>query len=67
MIGEVHQPIENDPDPLARRARELGIDLGLIAENLRMSPAGRMRQHDRCVRQVLAIQERLGVASLNEA
>jgi hypothetical protein len=53
------------PDPLAQKAEELGIDLGLIDENLRLTPLERMRQHDRNVRQILAVQERLGVANLN--
>ncbi len=43
------------------RALELGIDLGLLDENLRLTPLERMRQHDECVRQILAVQERLGV------
>jgi hypothetical protein len=47
-----------------QRAEELGIDLGLLEENLRLTPLERMRQHDHCVRQILAVQERLGVGSL---
>lgn len=44
-----------------KRAEELGIDLGLIAENLALTPAQRAEQHDSCLRQVLEVQERLGV------
>jgi len=54
-------------DSVEERARELGIDLGLIDENLRLTPLERMRQHDRCVRQILALQERLGVTSHDDA
>jgi len=45
-----------------RIATELGIDLGLLEENLRLTPLERMEQHDACVRQIMETQEQLGVA-----
>jgi hypothetical protein len=65
VSAEVQPPVIEDPHShvMNARALELGIDLGLIDENLRLTPLERMRQHDRCVRQILAVQERLGVAS----
>lgn len=51
---------ENRAD-LERRAEELGIDLALLEENLRLAPMERMRQHDRCVRQILTVRKHLGV------
>lgn len=58
-----HPQLEDryDQDPQADRARELGIDLSIIDENLRLTPLERMRQHDHCVRQIQAAQARLGV------
>ncbi|MFT5410067.1 MAG: hypothetical protein ACI9NC_002794 [Verrucomicrobiales bacterium] len=53
-------------DLLAKKVEALGIDLGLIDENLRLTPLERIRQHDRNVRQILAIQECLGVAHLSD-
>ena len=69
MSAEVQPPVIDDPQLQAMDARalELGIDLGLIDENLRLTPLERMRQHDRCVRQILAVQERLGVAAHHES
>ncbi len=57
--------IEQDPD--AERALELGIDLSLIDENLHLTPLERMRQHDQCVRQMIAVQERIGVHPIDES
>ena len=54
-------------DPQAQKAEELGIDLGLLDENLRLTPLERMRQHDRNVRQILAVQEHLGVARVMDS
>ncbi len=51
---------ENRAD-LERRAEKLGIDLALLEENLRLAPLERMRQHDRCVRQILTARRHLGV------
>jgi len=67
VTAEAQPRVNGDPDPHVRRALELGIDLGLIDENLRLTPLERMRQHDCCVRQILAVQERLGVASHDES
>ena len=57
--------IEQDPDE--KRALELGIDLALLDENLRLTPLERMRQHDQCVRQIIAVQERIGVQTIHES
>jgi|GEM_PF-2279399 len=54
-------------ETLRRRAEELGIDLGLLEENLALSPLARMRQHDESVRQVLAARQRLGIPDDDEA
>ena len=59
-----YQVPEQQSDPQTEKAEALGIDLGLIDENLRLTHLERMRQHDNAVRQILAAQERLGVANL---
>ena len=58
---------EDQLDSDVRRSEEFGIDLGLLDENLRLTPLERMRQHDEYVRQIIAVQERLGVGSANES
>ena len=58
-------PIAEDPE--LEHALKLGIDLGLIDENLRLTPLERMRQHDQCVRQIIAVQERLDVRPSDES
>ena len=47
------------PEDIRRRTERLGIDLGLLEENLRISPLERLCRHDRCVRQILALRNRL--------
>jgi hypothetical protein len=49
-----------DDADLEQRANELGIDLGLLKDNLRLTPLERMRRHDHAVRQILAVRQRLG-------
>ena len=58
--GEAPGRSENRAD-LEQRAEELGIDLGLLEENLKLTPLERMRQHDRNLRQILAVRARLGI------
>ena len=43
------------------RAEEIGIDLGLLGENLCLTPFERMQQHDASVRRIIAAQKRLGI------
>ena len=62
----VHQRMSETMNPEQPRIEQLGFDLGLIDENLRLTPLERLRQHDECVRQILAMQERLGVGSVHE-
>ena len=57
MAGEKPRSELRQDERLTQRARELGIDLGLIDENLCLSPLERMRQHDENIRQVLAAEE----------
>lgn len=68
-MADVMQPTTSDQPSLSieDRARDLGIDLGLIDENLRLTPLERLRQHDRYVRQILALQERLGVINSDDS
>lgn len=49
-----------------RQAEELGIDWSLLEQNLLLTPLERMRQHNECVRQVMAARERLGVTDYHE-
>jgi hypothetical protein len=44
------------PDAL-QRARDYGIDLSLLDDNLRLSPKQRMERHDEAVSEILYLQQ----------
>lgn len=50
----------SDSDAL-RRARDYGIDLSLLEENLRLSPRERMRRHDEAVSEIVRLQHRISI------
>ncbi len=52
---------------IVARAEMAGIDLGLLSENLRLTPLERMRQHDTSVRRILAARSHLGIDDDNES
>jgi|GEM_PF-1515101 len=50
------QPLSQFNGPAADRAREYGIDLSLLAENLKLTPAERLEAHDQALAVQLALQ-----------
>ena len=70
MLKTGHSQRRPAPGPdsgLDHRTRQLGIDLSLIDENLRLTPLERMRQHDQSVRQILAVRQRIGIIEEHES
>ena len=66
MARNATQKVRPGDGRTVRRAEELGIDLGLIDENLSLTPLERMRQHDENVRQIIAARKRLGISGSDE-
>ena len=46
-----------DAGPMWRAANDAGVDMSLVEDALRMSPAERLRAHQRALNQILALRE----------
>ena len=66
-LGSLPSVLYEGDNKELNQAIALGIDVGLIEENLSLTPLERMRQHDECVRQVLAARERLVILEDEDA